>query len=176
MIEKMLEALAYILPALVVFATVYFMQQNQMRKEERLKLLALKKKHSKDSLPLRLQAFERITLLLHRLAPENLIPRVQTTTMDAKTFSFALQNSIKSEFEHNITQQIYISTPTWNKILVFKNNLIQLVREKSLEVKPDENAIKLSEAILTHLMENPETLAYPELMASVKREVKEMFV
>lgn len=176
MYEIILDIIKFSLPALIVFVTVYVMLTKQAQKEEKLKLYELKSKHSKEALPLRLQAFERITLLMHRLAPENLIPRVQSPSYTAKSFSFALLKTIKTEFEHNITQQIYISTPTWNRMHKYRADLEALIRERASEINPEDSSLKLSEAILTTIIENPEILDYQDVMRSIKKEVRELFV
>ena len=171
-----LDIIKFTLPALIVFLTVFTMLTKQANKEEKLKLYELKSKQAKEALPLRLQAFERITLLLHRLAPENLIPRVQTPSSNVKTFSVALLKTIKSEFEHNITQQIYLSNTTWNRLYQYRADLEALIREKASEINPDESGIKLSEAILQAIIDNPQLLGYQDTMKTIKREVKELFI
>lgn len=174
--EIILDIIKFTLPALIVFLTVFTMLSKQAKKEEKLKLYELKSKQSKEALPLRLQAFERITLLLHRLAPENLIPRVQTPSSNVKGFSIALLKTIKTEFEHNVTQQIYVSTPTWNRLYQYRADLEALIRQKATEINPDEAGMKLSEAILETIIDDPELLGYQDAMRSIKRDVRELFI
>ena len=65
---------------------------------------------------LRLQAYERLTLLVDRIALPNLISRINQAGTSAKDMQMLLTRSIKEEFDHNITQQIYVSTDAWNSV------------------------------------------------------------
>lgn len=174
--EIILDIVKNTLPALIVFLTVYIMLDKQAKKEERLRLFELKKRHSKESLPIRLQAYERLMLLLYRISPENLIPRTQNASMDVKTFSFALLKTIKTELEHNITQQVYVSAETWGAIELYKNELMGLIQEKATGLNPNEPCLKLSEAVLTHLMESPLSISKQEVVLQLKKEVKDLFI
>ena len=174
--EIILDIVKFSLPALIVFLTVFVMLTKQAKKEEKLRFFELKKKHSKESLPIRLQAYERITLLMYRIAPENLIPRIQNPSLSVKMLTFSLLKTIKSEFEHNITQQVYVSSKTWAAIEEYKERLILLIKEKSLEVDPNDPCLALSEAVLQHLMQNPNFLEEQEVSTMLKKEVKELFL
>lgn len=176
MTEIILDIIKFSAPALIVFLTVFVMLSKQAQKEERLRIFELKKKHSKESLPIRLQAYERITLFMYRIAPENLLPRTQNASLNVKDYSTVLLQTIKSEFEHNITQQVYISTSTWAAIVKYKEDLGNLIREKATEINPNEPSFKLVESILTSLMDDPEIIEQQVVMSKIKREVKQMFI
>lgn len=174
--ERIFDILTLSIPALLIFLTVYTVLTKQYKKEERIRYFELKKQQGKESLPIRLQAFERLTLLMHRIAPENLIPRMHTSSNDVKHFSYTLLKTIKSEYEHNITQQIYVSHQTWEAITLYKDNLTKLVREQTAALNPDEQSLKLSEAILNTIIEQPELLNYNQVMHLLKKEVKDTFI
>lgn len=176
MIENILDILKYTLPAIIVLVTVYVMLTKQSQKEEKFRLFELKKKHSKESLPIRLQAYERLTLFLYRIAPENLLPRTQNTSMNVKGFALVLLQTIKSEFEHNITQQVYVSSSTWYSVVKYKDDLGNLIREKAQELDPNEPAFKLVESILTTLMDDADVLEQQTVLSKIKKEVKQMFI
>lgn len=176
MIENILDILKYTLPAIIVLLTVYVMLTKQAKKEEKFRLFELKKKHSKESLPIRLQAYERLTLFLYRIAPENLLPRSQNASLDVKGFSLVLLQIIKSEFEHNITQQVYVSSATWYSVVKYKEDLGNLIRTKAQTLDPNEPGFKLVEAILTDLMDDPEILEQRTVLSKIKKEVKQMFI
>lgn len=176
MTEIILDIIKFSAPALIVFLTVYTMLTKQAKKEERIRIFELKKKHSQESLPIRLQAYERLTLFLYRISPENLLPRTQDTSMNVKTFSILLLQTIKSEFEHNITQQVYVSTATWACVAQYRIALENFIREKATELNPEEPGFKLAEAILTSLMDDPQLLSQNTAAAQIKKEVKQMFI
>jgi TRAP-type uncharacterized transport system fused permease subunit len=174
--EIIFDIIKNIMPALIVFLTVYVMLDKQAKKEERLKLFELKKRHSKESLPIRLQAYERLMLLMYRISPENIIPRTQNASMDVKMFTFTLLKTIKTEFEHNITQQVYVSAETWNAIELYRDELMSLIQEKSKELNPKEPCLQLSEAILNHLIASPLSVSKQEVVSRLKKEVNEVFI
>lgn len=174
--EIILDIIKYTIPALIVFLTVYTMLDKQAKKEERLKFFELKKRHSKESLPVRLQAYERLMLLLYRISPENLLPRTQNTSMDVKMFSFTLLKTIKTEFEHNITQQVYVSSETWIAIEKYRDELMGLIQEKAIETNPNDPCLKLSEAILSHLISSPLSISKTDVVLKLKKEVNDLFI
>lgn len=176
MTEIILDIIKFSAPALIVFLTVYTMLSKQGKKEERLKIYELKKQHSQESLPIRLQAYERLTLFLYRISPDNLLPRTQNASMNVKSFSIVLLKTIKSEFEHNITQQVYVSSATWGSVIQYRLALENFIRETANTLNPEEPGIKLAEAILTSLMDDPQLLSQQTALSQIKREVKEMFI
>ena len=176
MTEIILDIIKFSAPALIVFLTVYTMITKQAKKEEKLRIFELKKKHSQESLPIRLQAYERLTLFLYRISPENLLPRTQSVSINVKDFSIVLLKTIKSEFEHNITQQVYVSAETWGSVFQYRMELENFIREKATELNPEEPGFKLAEAILTSLMDDPQLLSQDVTAAQIKREVKQMFI
>jgi len=132
--ELILELIKYTLPALVVTLVVYIMMSQHIQSNYKLKLLQLKADSSKDIVPLKLQAYERLTLLINRISPEHLIPRVTQPGMTAGQLKVALIQSIQHEFEHNITQQVYVSDGVWGAVLAFKNSFANLVNQKSKQL------------------------------------------
>src|ERR671938_29795 len=85
-------------------------------KEKKSLSRPVEKPDSKTTLPLKLQAYERLVLLADRIALPNLISRVNDTGMSAKEMQVILTQTIKQEFEHNVTQQIYVSQEAWEAI------------------------------------------------------------
>ena len=96
--------------------------------------------------------------------------------MNVKTQTFALLKTIKTEYEHNITQQVYVSTKTWEAIETYKNDLIAIIKEISLELDPESPSLNLSQALLGYVVENPNTFNNYELMNMLKKEVKQLFL
>jgi hypothetical protein len=100
-----------------------------------------------------LQAYERLSLFLERITPAKLLIRVSPTTTNKDDYERLLIMSIEQEFDHNLSQQIYMSDQCWNIIIAAKNTTIQLIRKAGLSEKvtsPD----KLREVILTEMMES----------------------
>lgn len=129
------------------------------------------KDSQKTALPLKLQAYERLTLFLERIAPGNLLTRVKPYNDDKYDYEALLIKTIEQEFEHNLTQQIYVTQECWNVIRAAKNATISIIRKTNMSDKV-HNSDRLRETILRDLMDNhapSETgLSY------IKREVGEL--
>ena len=128
-----------------------------------------------DILPVRLQAYERIILLLERISPESMVLRIGRSDFSARQLQQELLSNITSEFEHNLAQQTYVSTEAWEKVKAAKNQVINLVNETVKEVKPDASGPTLGKLILERLTElkNPPSQVAIDYM---KQEVKTLFL
>lgn len=143
--------LAYLLPALVVGVIAYYFFKLHIENEEKRRKFLLYQKTVNETLPLRLQAYERMTLFLERIDPNKLLIRVKPNTNSLLDYEILLINAIEQEFEHNLTQQIYLSKEAWSFILAAKNTTIQVIRNA---VK--ENSVahpnKFREEVLTNYL------------------------
>ncbi len=121
----MLNAIALIL-FLLIFAVLaylifsltkkYFDQQSNARAAE------IQQQRLQATLPLRLQAYERLLLLCERITIPNLVGRLRTEGASASDLRMAMLMAIKQEFEHNVTQQIYVSEKLWKILLMARDN------------------------------------------------------
>lgn len=169
--SKILEILAYCLPALIMGGIAYFVFNLFIKNENNRRNFLLHKKNQKQALPLRLQAYERMALFLERIEPSKLLIRVTPNSSDKYDYENLLVFHIEQEFEHNLTQQIYISDKCWTIINTAKNTLIQTIRKANMSDKVD-SANKLREVILTDLLDkqSPSSVA----LAFIKAEVVEI--
>ncbi len=171
--ETLLEVLKYVLPSLVVFITAYLVIKSFFENQTRLKELEIKSIQKKDLTPLRLQAYERIILFLERISPHSLLPRTQQVNMDAGMLQNHLLNNIRSEFEHNLSQQIYISKEAWQMTKMAKENIIKIINSSADNIAKDAPAFELSKHILEQMMvsQSPTDSA----IAFLKKEVDSYF-
>jgi hypothetical protein len=163
-----IELLAFTLPAVVtgLVAFYYFKLHTENLEKDRRFLLA--KDNQKEALPLRLQAYERMALFLERINPTKLLIRVTPISNDKNHYENYLIQNIEQEFEHNITQQIYVSEECWTLITTAKNTIIQNIRKSNMSEKID-SAQKLRESILSDLIDqqSPNALAVNYLKTEV---------
>ena len=132
--------------------------------------------HIRDEiLPVRLQAYERIILFLERISPESMILRVSKPEYSTRQFQAELLSTIRSEYEHNISQQTYISAEAWEKVRLVRNQVIKLINDCAAELKPESNGTTLGKLILEQVAElkNTPTQAAIDLL---KKEVNEIFL
>ena len=127
--QTALEILKYIIPALVVFATVYFLMKQYLDQQYKLSSLELRKDQYDKILPIKLQAYERLALFCERISPDNLAFRLASGSTDATGLSRAMLVGIQQEWEHNLSQQIYVSDQLWEIISLAKNDIQAVVGE-----------------------------------------------
>lgn len=169
--SKLFEIAAYTLPSLVTGGLAYYLFTAYFKDQQNTRRWLLQKENQKDSLPLKLQAYERMALFLERINPNKLVMRVAPMSDDKKLYEVFLIDHIEQELEHNITQQVYISDDCWNVILTAKNTIIQNIR-KNANRDDVTNADALRQTILSQLMEqeSPTSLA----LTYLKKEVAQM--
>ena len=171
-IYQIIAYFAYLLPAIVVGIVAYYFFKGHIQNEEGRRRFLVQKEAQKQVLPLRLQAYERITLFLERIDPKKLLLRVKPFSDAVQQYENLLIQNIDNEFEHNIAQQIYVSEDCWNTVTAAKNATAQLIRKTAMNEKVD-TADKLREMLLNHFM--GEVTPSQKALAYVKQEVNELF-
>jgi hypothetical protein len=169
---KLIELLSYTLPAIITGIVAYYFFNLHTKNEEGRRRYLLNKDTQKDALPLRLQAFERMTLFLERINPGKLLIRISPNSEDKNDYENLLISNIEQEFEHNLTQQIYMSDECWTVIVTAKNATIQMIRRTNMSDRVD-SANKLREVIMNDLMEKQSPSAVA--LSYIKNEVKYLF-
>lgn len=166
---KIIELISYTIPSIVTGIIAYYFFLNYTKTEKQKTKLLLLREEQKGALPIKLQAYERMTLFLERINPVKLVLRVTSINNDKKAYALSLIDTIDKEFEHNLAQQIYISEKCWNVIIASKNATIQLIK-KTLEETSIANAQELRESILQRMVKGnaPSNTA----LAFIKDEVK----
>lgn len=170
-LNQLTDVLMYSLPAVITgLVAFYFFKTHTLNEEKRLKISLLKQR-SKEALPIKLQAYERMTLFLERINPGKLLLRISPLNAEKFIYTQQLVETIEQEFNHNIAQQIYISDECWNVIIAAKNATLHLIKTHS-EKETVNSANELRESILQSLIETsaPSTTA----LAFIKSEVREI--
>jgi hypothetical protein len=99
-------------------------------------------------LPLRLQACERLILFLERISPETLVMRIQSPGMTVQQLHASLIRTIREEFEYNLSQQLYISATSWEKVRSAKEEIITLINSVTSGIPDNASSHELVKAIL----------------------------
>ena len=152
--QQILNLLMYTIPSLVTGSVAYLFFREHMQNEEERRKFTIVKQLSKESLPMRLQAYERLALFLERISPNKLLLRVAPLSINKQDYEDLLIKNIEQEFEHNLAQQIYLSDNCWNVINASKSATVQLIRKVGVSDKID-SANKLREAILNEMLDKP---------------------
>ncbi|MCG9973209.1 hypothetical protein [Christiangramia crocea] len=147
-----LNFLYAILPSIVVGLVAFYFFHTYSKNEENRRRFLMLRENRKTSLPIRLQAYERLALFLERISPGKILFRVKANSEDPHLYASLLIGTIEQEFEHNLAQQIYVSNECWDYVKTSKNATISLIRKASSRENissPDQ----LREVILKSLMD-----------------------
>jgi hypothetical protein len=170
--EKIVDLFLFCIPAIITGMIAYYFFKEHTKNEDGRRRFLLHKDLQVSSLPLRLQAYERMALFLERITPTKLLVRVTPTSSNKDDYEALLIATIEQEYEHNLSQQIYISDECWSITTAAKNATIQLLRKACLLEKTN-TANKLREVVLMEMMERraPSDAA----LSYIKKEVSEMW-
>ena len=169
--DDIFQLFAFLLPAVVTGAVAFYFFRLHTRNEDGRRRFLLHKDSQKETLPIRLQAYERMVLFLERIAINSLVVRVAPKSKDKGAYENLLIKQIETEFEHNLSQQIYMSDECWNIIKAAKNATIQMIR--SAGMSDTDSPDKLREDILNQTMDKQSPSA--TALAFIKREVSELW-
>ncbi len=170
--EFTLYIIGTLLVAVIVFLTAFFSMRMFIRNDERKRLLELKEHNKSVIAPVRLQAYERMAMFLERMEPNQLILRLNDGSSTNSDLRMLLIASIRAEFEHNLSQQIYLSTDVWNRICNAKEETIRIINISSGKLAQDAPGIELVTAILEQTAgQSPITPA----MEALKEEIRLIF-
>ena len=172
--EIVLEILKITIPALVVFIAVYFVLKKVLENETEKRMLELKREKANDFTPLRLQAYERLILLLERISPNNMVLRVHKKGMSARFFQLELIKTIRAEYEHNLTQQLYVSSSSWRIVTGAKEEMLKLVSLAASGLEKEATAEDLSAVLIKNTAE-VQNLPTKVAIEFLKKEVRKMF-
>ena len=142
------EVIKYILPALLVWWAVYATQKRFFNQAEGRRNFELKTSNLKVTTPLRFRAYERMILFLERITPENLVLRVQRHDMNAMQLHSELLKTIRMEYEHNLSQQLYVSPEAWVLIVTAKESVVKLLNSTVSGINPQSPALELSKEFI----------------------------
>lgn len=146
--QALYELFKYTVPSLVVLATAYYLLKMFLEKEAEKTQMQLRLDVQKISLPVRMQAYERLVLLLERIEPAGLLVRTNMPGMNAIQLQSALVQSVRAEFEHNLSQQVYVSTKAWEMVRNAREETIKRINTAAMKLTPEATSTDLASLIL----------------------------
>ncbi|MAY82933.1 MAG: hypothetical protein CMP59_02260 [Flavobacteriales bacterium] len=172
--EVVLEILKYVLPAAIVFVGVYFVMQNFLESELRKVELRYRSDNRELITPMRLQAYERMVLYLERINLSNLVMRTYAQGQSAKDLQSKMLDAIRGEYEHNMAQQVYISSNTWKMIKQAKEETKKVINSCMDQLNDDASGLELSQFILELISKTERT--YSEVaIEALKNDLNRIF-
>ena len=151
--EVLFEILKYSLPSGLMLLLAYLMLSSFFENEENRRNYFLKRETRKTALPTRMQAYERLTLFLERIHPDRLLLRLNSQGLKVRDYQSLLSKQIRSEYEHNLSQQIYVSEDAWRLVVNAQSNTIGHINAWAQDLDPEAPAVELRKHILNKSME-----------------------
>ncbi len=173
--DALWEILRIILPATVVFAAAFFTQKHFLENEQERRDHELKKSGQALLTPLKLQAYERIVIFLERVHPNTIVVRVNKHGMTSHQLHMELIKTIKSEYEHNLSQQIYVSFGAWELVKTTKEEITKLVNISATKVPHDSPANELAMMVLNISSNLGKKLPNDVALEFIKKEISQHF-
>ena len=171
--ETFLDIVKYILPSLVVLITAYLVMRSFLESEKWKMESKSRAEWDKSLISLRLQAYERMVLYLERIAPANLILRVSRPEMDAEQLQSVMVRTIREEFDHNLSQQLYLSDEGWEHIKKAKEDMIRLINTAGMRLDLHAPSHELATELFDTL-QNAKDLPVEKAVYFLKKEFREM--
>lgn len=148
-----LEFVKYLIPALVVFLVVYFLLKSFFDNELQKRRIEIRIEQNKVLTPLKLQAYERLVILMERMTPNNLIFRVARPGISASQLKQDLITDINNEFNHNLSQQVYVSPQAWQIVRIAKEEMVNIINTAYTQLGPNAVGLDLSKAIFEYMIQ-----------------------
>lgn len=172
--EAIIEFGKIMLPAAAVMYAMYLTINSFVNKELEKYRLEVRGKSIETVLPNRLHAYERVCLFLERISPDSLIVRLNNGEYTAREFQQILLNEIREEYNHNVSQQLYMSNEAWDMVKSAKENLVVVINEAAYELPETATNVDLSKLVMEKVMNQESDLIQTTLYA-VKDEIRETF-
>jgi hypothetical protein len=173
-LPQLLELAKYTVPALVVLAATYLLVKRFLTTDLQQKQLSLLQDTQNITIPLRLQAYERLAIFLERISFRNLINRVYENGMTVADLRYALTFNITSEFEYNISQQIYVSRQVWQTVVHAREQEISMVHTLAQQLPAEAPGRELQVKLMDYLMSSEEGLPGEIALQMINEEARKV--
>ena len=171
--NEILEILKYTVPSIIVGATSLMIMKKFLDREYSKTVLEIRMNNQKMTTPLKLQAYERMSLFLERISLNSLIMRTHRQGMSARMLQSELIKAIRSEFDHNLAQQIYISSQAWEAVKNSKEETIKAINIASIKIPDDASGLDLCN-IIFDLIQKVEKMPADVALEIIKAEARQI--
>lgn len=169
------DFLKLIVPAGLVLYGMYLTVKLLLEREANRYQYEVKNQYTQTVVPIRLQAYERMVLFLERISPNNLLLRLGGSSITVLELQQRLLQEIRDEYNHNLSQQVYMSQATWDQIQAAMNDVMVLINQASGDTRPDAPALELSKRIFERIIQREKQPTF-EALKTVKEEIQQMFM
>jgi hypothetical protein len=127
-----------------------------------------------ETIKLRLQAYERLTLFVERCGLRNLVARLSPAGLSVPELHSAMLNTLHSEYEYNISQQMYVSGELWRALSNFKEQNVYILNQLAATQQPGAPGIALSKSVLELLSVNEKADLYSIVLEALRFEAQKI--
>lgn len=171
--STMIEIFKYTIPALIVLLAAWIVMHKLFKNEEQKRLWELKRLSQKEISPIRMRAYERLTLLLERTTPEHMLIDLDINNMSILQVQQRLMQVVRQEYDHNTSQQIYVSDETWRAICEAKEQTIAFLNSIAAQMPTNSTALDYAKVLITAYNTNGET-ANEKALQMLKDEARKL--
>ena len=154
----------------------YLLVKRYFDNQQKERLLQMKLDERREALktvtPIRLQAYERMALFLERISPDSLVLRCYQPGMDLRLLQGVMTKNIRDEWEHNLSQQVYLSEETWARIREAKDEMVNLVNSSAVNLPEENDPTRLAASIFASASHH---LPTDGALLALKKEINELF-
>lgn len=172
--EALIEFGKMLIPAGAVLYAMFLIVRMFLTKEVEKKSLDIKVKNTEIILPIRLQAYERVCLFLERITPNNLIVRLNDSNYSAGEFQQILLREIREEYNHNLSQQIYMTEESWGLVKNAMEEIVMTINESAGELEVESKSLDLAKIIFDKTLQRQQQ-AVDFALRHMKQEIGEVF-
>ena len=170
------DLIKLLVPAALVLYGMYLTAKLLLEREADRHHNEVKQRYSETVIPIRLQAYERMVLFLERISPNHLLLRLGGGGADtALELQQLLLRDIRDEYNHNLSQQVYMSQNAWDQVQTALNDVTTLINQAAGDIRADVPAIELSRRIFERIIQR-DRQPTAEALRVVKEEIQTMFM
>ncbi len=173
--ELLSDLLKLIIPASLVLYGMYLTVKLLLNREADRHRFDVQNRYAEAVVPVRLQAYERMVLFLERINPANLLLRLGGSASTVSELQQRLLQDIRDEYNHNLSQQVYMSQTAWDEIQAAMNDIITLINQASGNSHPGDPAIELSKQIFERVIQRDQQPT-AKALAVVKEEIQKVIL
>lgn len=170
----MIEVLKYTLPALIVLLATWLVLHQMLREERERRNLELRKHDRSLTVPIMLRGYERLALLLERITPEHLLLNCDLQQMSVVELQRYMLTTIRAEFDHNVSQQVYVSDDVWAAVVIAKEETLRFVSECASHLPKDATSLQYANMMIEAYTLNGET-PLQQALRMLKQEARRLY-
>ena len=127
-----------------------------------------------NTVPLQLQAYERLALFCERIAIPNLISRINQPQATAQEMRALLIEHIKQEFEYNASQQIYVTKIAWEAVRNLRDQSLLIINQVGNVMPANATATDLNKQLLEVMMNHQDAALHTIVADALNFEARKL--